>query len=131
MTDATRDCTSPVCPVQGSLTIWDRQRQQTVLAEKRRQLDVAIDAIARAERSIQPGREPDWDLFKTIVREIEMQNNNEWSRKYYSEDARMKIQKGLNTMWADKEQWPAQERERFTIKPEIQEFIVRAMNATR
>jgi MerR family transcriptional regulator, thiopeptide resistance regulator len=165
------------------------RRQQSVLAEKRRQLDVAIHAIARAEQSIQPGREPDWDLFKTIVREIEMQNNNEWSRKYYNEGAKVKIedrkalwnpelqtqitkqwndlvadvdaalgedpaspkaqalaarwrtlvegftggdpevQKGLNTMWADKENWPAQERERFTIKPEIQEFIVKAMNA--
>src|SRR2546427_9114903 len=40
------------------------------------------------------------------------------------------IQKGLNKMWADKESWPKQERERFTIKPEIQQFIVNAMKTT-
>jgi hypothetical protein len=40
------------------------------------------------------------------------------------------IQKGLNKMWADKDNWPTQERERFTIKPEIQDFIMKAMRAT-
>jgi hypothetical protein len=41
------------------------------------------------------------------------------------------IQKGLNKMWADKANWPTQERERFPIDPRVQEFIVKAMNATR
>lgn len=165
------------------------RRQQTVLFEKRRQLDVAIDAIRQAERSVLTSREPDWTLFTDIVREIEMQNETEWSKKYYSPEARTKveerrhlwspelqervtkewnalleeieaalgeeaasptaqalaarwrtlverftggdpeIQKGLNKMWPDKEHWPRQERERFTIKPEIQEFIVKAMKS--
>jgi len=52
------------------------RRQLRVLAEKRRQLDVAIHAIGEAERSVRCRREPDWELFTTIVREIEMQNNN-------------------------------------------------------
>lgn len=62
-----------------------------MLAEKRRQLDVAIHAIGEAERSVQSSREPDWDLFKTIVREIEMQSSTEWSKKYYSEGAKAKF----------------------------------------
>jgi MerR family transcriptional regulator, thiopeptide resistance regulator len=166
------------------------RQQQQVLAEKRRQLDVAIHAIGEAERSVRSRREPDWELFTTIVREIEMQNNNEWSKKYYSPGAQAKvearktlwspelqaqvtkqwtelvadveaalgedpagpkaqalaarwrtlvegftggdpeIQRGLNTMWADNANWPAQERERFHIDPRVQEFIVEAMNAT-
>jgi len=165
------------------------RRQQTVLFEKRRQLDAAIDAIKQAERSVSTSREPDWTLFTRIVREIEMQNNTEWSKKYYSPEAQAKvearkhlwspelqervtkqwnelltdveaalgedpaspkaqalaarwrtllegftgsdpeIQKSLNRMWADKENWPTQERERFTIKPEIQDFIIKAMQA--
>ena len=165
------------------------RRQQTVLFEKRRQLDVAIDAIKQAEQSVLTSREPDWTLFTHIVREIEMQNNTEWSKKYYSPEAQAKveerkhrwspelqervtkawntlladieaalgedptsptaqalaarwrtlvegftggdpeIQRGLNKMWADKENWPKQERERFTIKPELQEFIVKAMKS--
>ncbi|MBI3491776.1 MAG: MerR family transcriptional regulator [Acidobacteria bacterium] len=67
------------------------RRQQLVLAEKRQQLDAAIVAIAHAERSMQSGREPDWDAFKKIVREIEMQNNTEWGRKYYSAEAQAKL----------------------------------------
>jgi DNA-binding transcriptional MerR regulator len=165
------------------------RRQQRVLAGKRRQLDLAIQAIGAAERSVEAGRDPDWDLFKTIVREIEMQNSTDWSKKYYSEDAKAKIeerkalwnpdlqaqvteqwtalitdvtaalgedpagpkaqalaarwrtlvegftggdpevQKGLNEMWADKENWPAENRERFHVDPRVQEFITRAMRA--
>ena len=162
-----------------------------MLAEKRRQLDVAILAIGEAERSAQSRREPDWELFKTIVREIEMQNTTEWSKKYYSAEAQGKvearkvlwnpelqaqvtkqwtelvadveaalgedpagptaqalaarwrtlvagftggdpeIQKGLNTMWNDKANWPAEERGRFHIDPRVQEFIVKAMKRTK
>ena len=169
------------------------QRQQLVLAEKRLQLDAAIAAIARAERSLRPDREPDWNAFTTIVREIEMQNNTEWGKKYYSPEAQAKldelkkqrpwspelqeqvtkdwtalladveaalakghdpasanaqalaarwralvagftggdpeVQKGLNKMWADKANWPEGDAKRFHIKPEIQEFIVKAMKA--
>jgi len=39
------------------------------------------------------------------------------------------VQSGLNRMWADKENWPAQERERFHIDPRVQAFIVTAMKA--
>jgi DNA-binding transcriptional MerR regulator len=165
------------------------RRQQHVLSGKRRQLDLAIDAIGQAERSLQTGRDPDWSLFTTIVKEIEMQNSTDWSKKYYSEDAKAKveerkalwnpelqaqvtqqwnelladvsaaldqdpagpagqalaarwrtlvegftggdteIQKGLNKMWADKENWPTQEQQRFHIDPRVQEFIVKAMKA--
>jgi DNA-binding transcriptional MerR regulator len=172
-------------PLAGTL-----RRQQQVLAGKRRQLDLAIHAIGQAERSVEGGRDPDWDLFKTIVREIEMQNSTDWSTKYYGEDAKAtieerkalwnpelqahvtqqwtalvadvtaalgedpagpnaqalaarwrtllegftggdpEVQKGLNKMWADKENWPADRRERFHIDPRVQEFIVKAMKAS-
>ena len=172
---------------QGAPLAETLRRQQHVLAGKRRQLDLAIQAIAQAARSVQSGRDPDWDLFTTIVKEIEMQNSTDWSKKYYSEDAKAKVeerkalwspelqaqvtqqwtelvadvtatleddpagptaqalaarwrtllerftggdpevQKGLNTMWADKANWPARERERFHIDPRVQEFITTAM----
>jgi DNA-binding transcriptional MerR regulator len=165
------------------------RRQQHVLSGKRRQLDLAIAAIGAAERSLQTGRDPDWSLFTVIVKEIEMQNSTDWSKKYYSSGAKAKveerkalwnpelqaqitqqwtelvsditaaldedpagprgqalaarwralvegftggdpeIQQGLNRMWADKENWPADTRERFQIDPRVQAFIVRAMNA--
>jgi MerR family transcriptional regulator, thiopeptide resistance regulator len=165
------------------------RRQQRVLAEKRRHLDAAIGAITRAEQALQSAGEPDWGLFVDIVKEIEMQDNADWSKKYYTPEAQAKveerkarwnpelqaqvtkdwtellrdvaaaldqdpagptaqalaarwrtlvegfsggdpeIQKGLNKMWSDQGNWPADERARFQIDPRIQEFIVNAMRA--
>jgi MerR family transcriptional regulator, thiopeptide resistance regulator len=167
-------------------------RQQSVLADKRRQLDGAMHAIRQAEESLATGCEPDWELFKRIIKEIDMQNHTDWSKKYYSPEAQAKvekrkalwspelqadvtrkwtalvadveaalgadpasaiaqalaarwrtlvegftggdpeIQKGLNTMWADKANWPDDtQAAQFQIKPEVQAFIVKAMQATR
>lgn len=163
------------------------RRQRHVLAGKRRQLDSAIHAIETAEQSLQPKQEPDWNLFKKIIKEIEMQNDTEWAKKYYGPEAQAKveerkklwspelqervgkqwaelfadieaslnedpagpkgqelaarwrnllagftggdpeIQKGLNKMWADKNNWPEQPRQAYAIKPEVQAFIMRAM----
>jgi DNA-binding transcriptional MerR regulator len=163
------------------------RRQRRVLADKRRQLDSAIHAIETAEQSLRPKQEPDWNLFKKIIKEIEMQNDTEWSKKYYTPEAQAKveerkklwspelqekvsrqwaelfadieaalqedpagpkgqalaarwkellsgftggdpeIQKGLNKMWADKANWPEQQRQAYTIKPEVQAFIMKAM----
>jgi DNA-binding transcriptional MerR regulator len=77
---------------RGSRLVDTLRRQQTVLFEKRRQLDAAIDAIKQAERSVSTSREPDWTLFTHIVREIEMQNNTEWSKKYYSPETQAKLE---------------------------------------
>jgi len=66
------------------------QRQRRVLWEKRRRLDAAIVAIERAERSFNAD-EPDWKLFTLVVKEIEMQNDNDWTKNYYSEGAKAKI----------------------------------------
>ena len=39
------------------------------------------------------------------------------------------IQKGLNKMWADQANWPAQQRNAYTINPAVQAFITKAMQA--
>lgn len=158
------------------------RRQRAVLLQKRRQLDRAIRAIAAAERA------PDAASLTRIIQEIAMQNETDWTSKYYSEEAEAKvdarrpawspelqekitrrwndlfrdieaslsedparpkaqalaarwkklvasftggdpeIQKGLNQMWSDGHNWPA-EKQAYKIKPEIQEFIRKAMNA--
>jgi DNA-binding transcriptional MerR regulator len=163
------------------------RRQQRMLAEKRRRLDRAITAIEQAARSLRSRREPDWSLFKQIIKEIEMQNDMDWTRKYYSEEAQAKvearkplwspelqervskqwaelfadieaslgedpagqkaqalaarwkalvaeftggdpgIQKGLNAMYADQANWPQGPKQNWQIRPEIQDFIMKAM----
>jgi DNA-binding transcriptional MerR regulator len=165
------------------------RRQQTVLAEKRGQLDAAIGAIQRAEHSLEMKREPDWSLFTKIIREIEMQNDTDWSKQYYSKEAKAaveerkalwspelqervsrdwarlladveaaigdsadpaspkaqelavrwkslvgeftggnpEIQKGLNKMYLDQDNWPEKQKQNWQIKPEIMTFIMAAM----
>ena len=65
--------------------------QRTVLEEKRRLLDRAIQAIRAAENSIAPGGRPEARLLTKIIEVIEMQSDNSWSEKYYSPEAREKI----------------------------------------
>jgi DNA-binding transcriptional MerR regulator len=65
--------------------------QRTVLEQKRRLLDSAIRAIEDAEKSIEPGGQADAALLAKIIEVIEMQNDSSWTDKYYSAEARAKI----------------------------------------
>jgi MerR family transcriptional regulator, thiopeptide resistance regulator len=67
------------------------QHQQEVLLERRLQLDRAIRAIANAQKSVQSRKEPDWQLFQYIVKEIEMQKSIEWKGKYFSAEAKARV----------------------------------------
>lgn len=66
-------------------------QQREILAEKRRQLDQAVTAIEKAAALLATNDEPDWQAFKQIIEVINMQNNMDWTKKYYSEDAQNKI----------------------------------------
>ena len=60
--------------------------QREALAEKRRQIDMALRAVREAEEQVVGGDEPDWGAFKKIVEVITMQHDNEWMKKYYTEE---------------------------------------------
>lgn len=66
-------------------------RQRTVLEEKRQLLERTIQAIREAEQSCAAGGRPDSAILKKIIEVIEMQNNSDWTDKYYSPEARAKI----------------------------------------
>src|SRR3954452_22043244 len=59
--------------------------QRAALEEKRRMLDRAIQAIRAAEQQPTPA------LLKNIIEAIEMQDNKNWTEKYYSPEAQAKI----------------------------------------
>ncbi|HKQ51281.1 MAG TPA: TipAS antibiotic-recognition domain-containing protein, partial [Pyrinomonadaceae bacterium] len=44
------------------------------------------EAIERAERETAKGDRLDWETFKKIIEVINMQNNMEWMKKYYTEE---------------------------------------------
>lgn len=65
--------------------------QREIIGEKRRRLDMAIRAIERAELIMTPGNKPDWEALKEIIEVINMQNDMEWTKKYYTEEASQKL----------------------------------------
>jgi DNA-binding transcriptional MerR regulator len=83
--------------------------QRRALEEKRRRLDRAIGAIRDAERLVRPGGPADAAVLKKIIEVIEVQDNVDFMKKYYSEEAQAKI---------------AVRREKWT--PELQEQTTKA-----
>ena len=81
--------------------------QRRVLEEKRSLLESAIRAIQDAEQAIRPGQRPDSSLLKKIIEVIEMQNNTDWAKKYYSDSALEKIEES-------KPRWSPELQERVT-----------------
>ena len=165
------------------------ERQHRVLTDKHRELDRTLEAIAAARAALKADHEPDWTLITQIIRRIAMQNDSEWTTKYFSEEAKgaieerkglwspelqervtrewselfrdvetamgedpagpvaqglvarwqklvgeftggnSEIQRGLNQMYSDGANWPAQQQH-HQIEPEIMAFITTAMKAT-
>lgn len=65
--------------------------QRRVLEAKRGLLDQAIEAIRQAETAVAAGRPPGAAILTKIIEVMEMQNDAEWTTKYYSEAAQAKI----------------------------------------
>ncbi len=66
-------------------------RQAVVLRERRAGIDRVLQAIERAQQQLQKDAEPDWPLYQTILKEIHMQDSQNWTEKYYSPEARQAI----------------------------------------
>ena len=67
------------------------RKQRRVLEAKRELLDQAIQAIRQAEQAIETGKRPDAVILSKIIEVIEMQNDAEWTMKYYNEAAQAKL----------------------------------------
>ncbi len=62
--------------------------QRDVLGARRRQLDMALKAIDEAERAAETcgAGEPAWEAFRKVIEVINMEQNTEWMKKYYTEE---------------------------------------------
>ena len=74
------------------------RRQKEIIVEKRRRLDLAVKAIEQAERALVSSDEPEGEAFRKVIEVINMQNNMDWTNKYYSEEARRKIEERARTI---------------------------------
>ncbi len=93
----------------GPLTLADSLHvQREALAEKRRLIDRATVAIEAAEKVIQSGRTTDSSILRKIIEVIDMQPQENFMRKYYTDQA-----------WLDKEriarQTPAEDRKKNVL----------------
>jgi len=74
------------------------RQQREAIEEKHRRLELAIQAIQRAEYVAGVSGDPGWETFAKIIEVINMQSNMDWSKKYYSEDAKREIEKRAATI---------------------------------
>jgi len=79
--------------------------QRAIIQEKRRRLALAVEAIECAERTVSSGgvsadrrdqasgekEEAIWEALRKIIEVINMQQNADWTKKYYSEEAQAAI----------------------------------------
>ena len=77
--------------------------QRRALEAKRHQLDRAIGAIHDAELSLRPGSSPDVAALRKVIEVIEMQQDPDFWKRYYSDEA-----------------WAAMARKREQWTPELQ-----------
>jgi len=83
--------------------------QRMTLEEKRRHLDLAIQAIGKAEGIAASRSKPDWETFQKITEEIQMQTNNDVMKKYYNDEARKLIDERKN-LWSPELQKEVEEK---------------------
>jgi MerR family transcriptional regulator, thiopeptide resistance regulator len=85
--------------------------QRKIIEAQRNRLNLALEAIGRAERVFEQDGGTDWESFNQIIEVINMEQNMDWTRKYYSESAQAQIEE-RKSLWS----------------PELQERVTRDWN---
>lgn len=62
-------------------------RQRAALRERRDGLDRVLRAIEHGQQLAHDPAEPEWLLYQTILKEIQVQEATDWTEKYYSPKA--------------------------------------------
>jgi DNA-binding transcriptional MerR regulator len=67
--------------------------QREIIRQRRDQLDRALDAIERAQSTIDGDRQATrWEALRTIIEVMKVENNDwNWTKNYYSPEAQQKI----------------------------------------
>jgi DNA-binding transcriptional MerR regulator len=67
--------------------------QRQVIAREKRRLDAALDALDEAERALADDRTADrWQTLRNVIEVFKMQNDWDWTRNYYSDEAGQRIE---------------------------------------
>ena len=70
--------------------------QRAVIARQKRRLESALAAIDEVERTLEQDESADrWKALQTVIEVFKMQDDWDWTKNYYSEEARAKIEENL------------------------------------
>ena len=100
------------------------RRQRILILEKRRLLDLAVEAIQRAEAARISGDGADWEAIHKIIEVIHMQETTDWAKKYYSQgalDSLAKRQVPVEVMEQAQRDWAA-------LIPEVEAAVAQGEN---
>lgn len=87
------------------------QLQREIIEAQRDRLNLALKAISRAEDLFKQTGATDWESFRQIIEVTNMEQNTDWTKKYYSQDAQKKIEE-RKSLWS----------------PELQERVTKDWN---
>jgi DNA-binding transcriptional MerR regulator len=70
--------------------------QREIVAQRKRQLESAIEAIEEAERALATDAGVDrWKTLRTVIEVFKMESDYSWTQKYYSEEAKAKLEERM------------------------------------
>jgi DNA-binding transcriptional MerR regulator len=87
------------------------QLQRKIVRAQRDRLNLVLESINRAEKVFTETNATDWESFNQIIEVINMEQNMDWTKKYYSESAQAKVEE-RKSLWS----------------PELQERVTRDWN---
>ncbi len=67
--------------------------QRQIIAQQKRKLDAAAEAIEQAEATLMSDESADrWKMLRNVIEALRMENDYNWTQNYYNEAAREKIE---------------------------------------
>ncbi len=83
----------PPRPLVGALRI-----QREIVAQQKRQLQTAIDAIDEAERALEADPSADrWKTLRNVIEAMKMKQDYDWTENYYTEEDKEKLAEKMKT----------------------------------
>jgi DNA-binding transcriptional MerR regulator len=85
-------------------------RQRAMMRERRKQLDTIISAIEQAETLVESNR-CDWQAIVRVIQVIQMEQQHDWAKKYFSDDSLQKMEELSQSSYSDEARQKLAQRE--------------------
>ena len=73
--------------------------QRRLIEDQRYRLNLILEAIGRAENECKQNKQTDLESFQKIIEVMNMKQNFDWTKKYYSEEAQKAVEERKN-LWS-------------------------------